>query len=86
MGECETLSDRTRPACRTPETEPPSDNRAEDGLAEQYRRSAEKLRQLAKQIRFDFRRQAQLLSLADAFDRLADRKENAGAVSPPPAS
>ena len=84
MGECETLSDRARPACRTPETGPPSDNRAEDGLAEQYRRTAEKLRQLAKQIRFDFGRQQQLLSLADAFDRLADRKENAVAGLSPP--
>jgi len=58
---------------------------AEEHPAEQYRGTAEKLRQLAKQIRFDFGRQQQLLSLADAFDRLADRKENAVAgLSPPP--
>jgi hypothetical protein len=51
----------------------PTDN-GEDG-AEGYRETAERLRQLAAQVRFNFGRQQQLLSLADAFDRLAARKE-----------
>ena len=67
------------------ERQPGVQPRAEEDPAEQYRRTAEKLRQLAKQIRFDFGRQQQLLSLADAFDRLADRKENVVAgLNPPP--
>jgi hypothetical protein len=47
----------------------------EEDRAECYRQTAERLRQFAAQIRFDFGRQRQLLSLADAFDRLADRVE-----------
>jgi hypothetical protein len=44
-------------------------------LATTYRESADKLRELAAQVRFDFGRRAQLLGLADAFDRAADRLE-----------
>jgi len=40
-----------------------------------YRQSATSLRQMAAQVRFDFCRQNQLIALADAFDRLADRLE-----------
>jgi hypothetical protein len=45
----------------------------EEDRAELYRRSAERLRELAAKVRFNFTRQQQLLSLADAFDRLAER-------------
>ena len=48
----------------------------EEDRAESYRHTAEKLRRLATQIRFDFGRQQQLLSLSDAFDRLAERIES----------
>jgi len=40
-----------------------------------YRESADKLRQLAAEVRFDFGRREQLLALAAAFDRLAARME-----------
>ena len=40
-----------------------------------YRESARTLRRLAAEIRFDFRRQSQLLALAAGFERLADRVE-----------
>ena len=43
--------------------------------AEMYRQSAGRLRDMAGQIRFDFCRRNQLLTLADAFDRLANRLE-----------
>jgi hypothetical protein len=46
---------------------------SEEDRAELYRRSAENLRQVAAQVRFNFGRQQQLLSLAEAFDRLAER-------------
>ena len=46
-----------------------------DDRAELYRQSAERLRQLAARVRFDFGRQQQLLALAEAFDRLAERVE-----------
>ena len=42
-----------------------------DSQLELYRQTAEKLRQLAAEIRFDFCRRQQLLALADAFDRRA---------------
>ena len=48
---------------------------AEDDRAELYRQSAERLRLLAAKVRFDFGRQQQLLALAEAFDRLAERVE-----------
>jgi hypothetical protein len=51
----------------------PSDD--EEDRAENYRHTAERLRQLAGKVRFNFGRQQQLLSLADAFDRLAERLE-----------
>ena len=38
-----------------------------------HRRTAETLRQLAAEVRFDYCRREQLLSLSDAFDRLAAR-------------
>jgi hypothetical protein len=47
----------------------------EEDRAENYRHTAERLRQLAGKVRFNFGRQQQLLSLADAFDRLAERVE-----------
>jgi hypothetical protein len=40
-----------------------------------YRHSARTLRQLAAEIRFDFRRRSQLFALADGFDRYAERLE-----------
>ena len=49
-----------------------------DKLAERaarYRGVAETLRRLADQIRYDFNRQNQLLTLADAFLRAAERIE-----------
>jgi hypothetical protein len=49
--------------------------RDEEDRAEVYRRSAERLRELAAKVRFNFGRQQQLLSLADGFDRLAERVE-----------
>jgi hypothetical protein len=41
--------------------------------AAQYRQSASRLRRIAAELRFDLCRREQLRSLADAFDRLADR-------------
>jgi hypothetical protein len=38
-----------------------------------YRESAEKLRRVASQLRFDLCRRRQLLALADGFERLAER-------------
>ena len=50
----------------------PEDNAsAEEDRVEVYRETAEKLRQLAADVRFDFGRREQLLALAAAFDRLA---------------
>ena len=52
----------------------PEDNASEqEDRVEVYRQTAEKLRQLAAEVRFDFGRREQLLSLAAAFDRLATR-------------
>jgi hypothetical protein len=56
----------------------PPDN-ASATLAVTYRKSANKLRELAAEVRFDFGRRGQLLSLADAFDRLAARLEGSPA-------
>jgi len=54
----------------------PEDNTAEqEDRVEVYRKTAEKLRQLAAEVRFDFGRREQLLALAAAFDRLATRIE-----------
>jgi hypothetical protein len=54
----------------------PSDSPSEqENRAAMYHESADKLRQLAAEVRFDYCRREQLLSLADAFDRLADRVE-----------
>lgn len=41
--------------------------------AETYREDARTLHRLAAQTRFDFCRQRQLIALAEAFERLADR-------------
>lgn len=38
-----------------------------------YREVAAKLRRIASDIRFDYRRAAQLRALADGFERLAER-------------
>ena len=40
-----------------------------------YRQSANSLRRIAADLRFDFCRREQLLSLAGGFDRLAKRLE-----------
>ena len=40
-----------------------------------YRQSANSLRRIAADLRFDFCRREQLLSLAGGFDRLAERLE-----------
>jgi hypothetical protein len=40
-----------------------------------YREVAATIRRLAYRVRFDFGRRNQLLSLADGFERLADRLE-----------
>ena len=53
----------------------PEDNTAEEDRVQVYRKTAEKLRQLAAEVRFDFGRREQLLALAAAFDRLATRIE-----------
>jgi hypothetical protein len=45
----------------------------QEDRAELYRESADKLRQLANKVRYDFGRRQQLLALAAAFDRLAER-------------
>jgi hypothetical protein len=44
---------------------------SDDERAAYHRRTAETIRRLAAQIRFDHLRKRQLLALADAFDRLA---------------
>lgn len=40
-----------------------------------YRKSAERLRQIAAEVRFDLCRREQLCALADGFDRLAEKLE-----------
>ena len=40
-----------------------------------YRQSAETLRRLAAEVRYDFCRREQLLALADGFDRYVERLE-----------
>ena len=52
---------------------PAPDNQPDEDRAELYRQSAGTLRQLAAEVRFDFGRRQQLVTLADAFERLADR-------------
>jgi hypothetical protein len=49
----------------------------QEDRAELYRESADKLRQLADEIRYDFARRQQLLALSAAFDRLVDRSMTA---------
>ena len=66
-GGCEGLE----PRCPPNGPKVPIDS--EEDRAELYRRSAENLRQVAAQVRFNFGRQQQLLALAEAFDRLAER-------------
>jgi hypothetical protein len=44
---------------------------SDDERAVYHRQTAETIRRLASQIRFDHLRKRQLLALADAFDRLA---------------
>lgn len=48
----------------------PSDD---DDRAAYYRESAETIRRLARQIRFDCLRRRQLMAFAGAFDRLAEQ-------------
>jgi hypothetical protein len=58
------------------EAKPPPNNLAEDEQrAALYRRSADNLREFANMIHFELGRRAQLLSMADAFDRAAARIE-----------
>ena len=40
-----------------------------------YRQSADRLRQIAAEVRFDLCRREQLRALADGFDRLAEKRE-----------
>jgi hypothetical protein len=40
-----------------------------------YRQSADRLRQIAAEVRFDLCRREQLRALADGFDRLAEKLE-----------
>jgi hypothetical protein len=49
------------------------DDREQEARAALYWHTATTLRQLAAEIRFDFRRRSQLLALADGFDRYAAR-------------
>ncbi len=51
------------------------DSELDDDKSELYRESADALRRLAGNIRFDFNRREQLLRLAEAFDRFAERAE-----------
>jgi hypothetical protein len=44
-------------------------------MAARYRESAEALRGIAATLRFDPRRRAQLIALANGFNRAADRIE-----------
>jgi hypothetical protein len=46
-----------------------------DNEAANYRATAEKLRRLAGQLRFDLCRREQLLALAEGFERLAERSD-----------
>ena len=55
--------------------EHPAESQDPENRAETYRHSANNLRDMAGEIRFDFCRRNQLLTLADAFDRLATRLE-----------
>jgi|tagenome__1003787_1003787.scaffolds.fasta_scaffold20805856_2 hypothetical protein len=68
-GGCEGLE----PGCSVNIGKVPIDS--EEDRAALYRRSAENLRDLAAQVRFNFGRQQQLLALAEAFDRVAERVE-----------
>ena len=68
-GGCEGLD----PGCPVNDGKVPIDT--EEDRAALYRRSAENLRHLAAQVHFNFGRQQQLLALAEAFDRLAERVE-----------
>ena len=47
----------------------------QESRATLYRQSATSLRRMAAPVRFDFCRQKQMVALADAFDRLAERLE-----------
>lgn len=47
--------------------------RSEDERASRHRQTADTIRQIAANLRFDHLRRRQLLALADAFDRLAGR-------------
>ena len=58
----------------------PADDAEREGPAK-YRDIADKLRGIAREIRFDHRRVSQLHALADGFDRLAERLERATADS-----
>jgi hypothetical protein len=51
----------------------------DEARAALYRQSARRLRQIAAELRFDLCRREQLLSLAGAFERLADRLEDSPA-------
>jgi len=73
MGEIELVSDRAEVRSLAMAEHEAPENDAEEDRAELYRRSAERLRQLAAEVRFDFGRRQQLLALADAFDRLAEK-------------
>ena len=54
---------------------PPDSPSEQEDRAAMYRETADKLRQLAAEVRFDFGRRAQLLALAAGFDRRAAQLE-----------
>jgi hypothetical protein len=58
----------------------PDDASEQEDRAAIYRESADKLRQLAAEVRFDLGRREQLLALAAAFDRLAARVEQSAST------
>ena len=67
--------------------EAPPDEAVDDQVrATLYRQSAENLRQLAAEIRFDFCRREQLLTLAGGFDRLAAQIEDSPRTTAPRAA
>jgi hypothetical protein len=62
-------------ASSRPRLMPPDSPSEQEDRAAIHRQTADNLRQFAAEVRFDFGRRAQLLALADAFDRLATRLE-----------
>jgi hypothetical protein len=57
----------------------PTDSEEVDG-PDKYRGIAENLREIAREVRFERRRAAQLCALADGFERYAERLEREAAT------